>query len=581
MGAFLIYPKNFKLNPAVYAIFKKKGFDPPTYFELPEFDLLLYRKQLVDENNFFNKGKYSIYCVGTLIYKSNTYSASLYNLLSDFINKTIDPKKLLGSYFIIISDSVKCFCIIDPCGIQNVFYSNRNGIISSSFLAVVTASTNKYNLNRNAVTEILVTGNLIGPDTIFEDILRVEPALNNAPANFNWMDIPHPVGPNTQNDSDNCVTYQIEMLDNYFEDTFEFINNYRPLTGLTGGFDSRLLFLIMQRHIDQIDVFSTSRENPTKEFICASEFAKSINKKIRTIEHSPPDKYKKELFVKSLIDNLYFNDGMVRTNQLWIEEIKSRNYLIKLYGSNRICFSGVGGEQYRNAEYLIKSKYNIKKWLFYECIYRITGNPFNNKLMMNITINYISHKIKMLLNLDNSANFITLFEIKKYNNEIFNTANRTMRNSIENQLIFFLSPFTDYQVSNAAYTAYPFLGKGPEFERKMIYKLAPELAHIKTDYGYSILDKIPFGIIAIPYLKAFLGLKFFNFLYFKSKHLTNFSIYEKILEAHPELNLYCEKLNNLELGIEIKKVQKNNLLSPLLIEMGILLTELESYIDYD
>lgn len=587
MGAFYFCPKEQAISKDIKLVFTKKGFSEPTYTLQGKSHFLFYKKQLFDSINELHHSDSSLYIIGTCFYKKKGYKDGLNTILQDFINKQFDPNQLVGSYFLLFYHNNEFCFYSDKASTQNIFYHEKSGIVTSSFLACIVGVaefSGKLNLNFDALSEILITGNLIGPETLVNEIIRYEPAIQVNLPNIKRISENNFI----KNDkSEDIGTFETEVvkqqfnLENYFTTLKTNLDSLGAITGLTGGFDSRLLFLNLKKASNNYVIYSTSRAKPTVEFECASALAKATGDIIQSPAHTLPEKLDSISFLNLLTDNLYFNDGLIRSHQLWTEEIKGRRYLESLYGDKKIGFSGVGGEQYRNSEFLIKKKYLYKNWLYYELIYRHSKNVFISNKYKNQILERIYKKIANLLELEKQNNKISSFNIKRYFNEIYNPANRVVRNNIENQLIFFLSPFTEYNISNEAYRAFPFIGSNLKFEKEMIGHIAPDLAHIKLDYGFAVSENVSLQYKLIPVLKCVLGLNFFHrIIYFVSRN-KNQNNFNKIITAHPILEKYLSKLESVGLPLKINMLKKNNYHSPLLIEAGFFLDEMKNYIKYD
>lgn len=584
MGAFFLSPIKFQIPSCVREVFKKQGFHEPLEFEFANYRVLLFKKQLIDYFQAVNINESTLLAIGTCFYKNREVRDGLNLFLNDFINHSLDLSAVVGSFLILIWHENRLFFLSDKSGVQNIYFNDHFKIASSSFLSTITALSGlsgKLKLNREALTEILITGNLIGPETLVEEITRFEPLLHKDLFEIERISANKEISvsnlPTTFNEA---IDEQVQTLSNYFKQISENINSLGSISGLTGGFDSRLLFLFIREKSSHCRLYCTSRENMTDEHICARKFAEAANKILYSQEHKKLTKLEPEYVAEFISDSFFFNDGIIRTNQIWLEEIKSRKYLIKLYGKEKLGFSGVGGEQYRNSDYLIKNTYNLYSWVKYELIYRNCGNVFSKSRLRDQTISRISGKIRLLLNIGDQRKTISKKEIKRYYNECWNPANRTVRNNIENQLLFFLSPFTEHGVSQFAYRAIPFLGHYHKFEKDMIYKLSPELSGVKTNYGYSPNQSGLAKFRAIPVLKGILGLRIYNFIYFNHRK-KNQSGNEEVLKTHKSLSKYLEIIEKLGLPVSVNELCKNDLLAPLIIEAGYFLHKMGKDIMYD
>jgi len=585
MGAFYISPANYVVPPDVYRLFENKGFVEPLLAEHEKFNLLFYKKQSFTTINHIEDSGFSLYIFGTCFYKNKNYEEGLEAILSDLRHHSLDPANIIGNYFLLFFEHNNFSFYSDEASIQDIFFHPASGLISSSFLACIIGASHisgKLKLNKEALTEVLVTGNLVAPETLVEGIYRYVSTIYQDLPNLKRLAVEYKKDntyTNRKRSDFNCeIDLQIHQLEDYFSSLKTNLDTLGVATGLTGGFDSRLLLLALKKTTNNYKVYSTKRINPTNEYFYAREFTRECGDDLVSPPHKTTYNISTEELKELLRDNFLFNDGQIRTNQLWTEDIKSRNYVKNLYGNYKIGLSGVGGEQYRNGEYLIKKRYNLANWIFYELIYKNCGNPFSTRKSKRHIVEHLQNKIYRLLSLNDYSQSISFNEIKRYYNEIYNPANRTSRNNIENQLHFFLSPFTDYTLSHEAYHAIPHLGWNHKFEKEMILRLSPHLGHLKMDYGYAVEEDVPFKFYLVPLLKALVGLRLYNMgYYWRKKRKSTFL--KSLKENHDFVSEYLESLEKLQLPINLLTIENSHLLATLLLEAAWFLKELEGYVE--
>ena len=562
------------------AVFNKKGFGQPLEIRKNSFNVFIYKKQFYDSINVIQKSNSFLYVIGSCFYKFKAYREGLNKILSDYLDNGFDNGRLIGSYFLLFDHEGSFRFYSDPAGVQNIYYHQETGIISSSFLACMAGAAyyaGKLKLNTKAVIEVLITGNLIGPETLVEGILRYESSICQDLPGIRRVSLSDKYGVNLNASGTfiSQINNQLNALGEYFAALKPVVEEMGAMSGLTGGFDSRLLLLSLRKATRNYKVYSTYRSSMTKEFVCAKEMTNAIGCQLFSPVYRTFQEVTTRQFLSLLQHNCYFNDGLIRVHQLWTEEIKSKSYLAGLYGEEKIGFSGVGGEQYRNHTFLLNREYRFKQWFFYEFIFRHCRDPFLSDRDKDQWLQYIQKKIYTLLGLTHGGEYISRYDISRYYNEIYNPANRVVRNNIENQLYFFLSPFTDYHVSKVAYEAHEHLGRHHIFEKEMIRRLAPELAHINLDYGYSVGERIPLRYNAAGLLKKVFGLRLFSL--YKSLRRSGRKL-DDMCDLHSPITKYVDIVDRLELPISLNKIKNSDHLSPLIIETGFLIKEASDYV---
>lgn len=576
MGAIYISPNNQPIPESVFEVFRRKGFGEPLQHDFDQLKILAYHKQGMRIPNYLELDGYRMLVSGSVFYRGGTYRENLRLILEDIIKGELDYSELSGTFFILLNHTGVNFFIMDRSGSQNIFFDTTNGIISTSFLAVLAAGRNRQ-LNLPAITELLLTGNLMGPDTVISEVHRYERALSPDLTGLRNMD------PDVGLSDFSCLSYtselerQIGVLRNYFQRRADLFNELGIISGLTGGFDSRLLYFLLREQIDNYRIYTTYRRSQTAEQAIAKVITDQAGDDLYSPKQRSPLEINSNELLELINENIYFNDGLIRAHQYWLEEIKSKKYLLRLYGSYHVGFSGVGGEQYRNADYLSKQEYGILNWINYELVYRQSGITLANNIRGREILSYIRNKIEALLGLD--GNKISFLNIKRYYNEVWNPSTRTLRNNIENQAMLFCSPFTDGKISRMAYSAVNHVKKGFRFERDMINAICPELAFVRTDYGFAPKGRVPLKYKIQPAAKTLLGLRHYHRLNLRRKSQPE-SGYLKLVRHHPFLGQYARKVNNLNVPINLNKLLSSNTLFPLVIELGLFLEEFNEYIQF-
>lgn len=447
-----------------------------------------------------------LFVVGTLIRKGKNHRESLEKTLQELNDGKLNLDECLGNYSLIYFHQGHIRIYLDPSNIQNVFALKNQQAFSSSFLALK-ALLPKPTLNRLAATEALLTGSLIGPDTLLDEVKRVEPEEQ---VNIKALQIQHlPAQPFKgffKGSYRDAVHSQIQTLYRYMEDTRLFANEQGVDSGITSGHDSRLMLLLMRKHWNNYQLHSHHRKLNNEEQNIAREVTMAA--KLPLIQE--PVNHFLDLVKDELKQNFgkayYFCDGLIRMHGYWNEEYNTAAHRMTVLGNKQLGVSGIGGEQYRNNENLWLPRHDITKFIEYRLVKNVSGSSFQNKDAERELISYLEIKIRKRLNLNSSERKVSKLTLKRYFNEVFIPSRLGGRNNSENQISFFVSPFAEDRIAKSAYEIIPFLGPSQQFQQDMIKAIDPELAKIRSDNGFSFYAGEPLshkikGIVRdfIPY----------------------------------------------------------------------------------
>ncbi len=490
MGAFYLHHRNTIINKDdILHHYDSLGFRAPYISELGYYRLYLYEKQLLNVKNHANNDTASIFTCGSLFYKSLGYADSLKVLLNDFLEGNLKTEQLFGNYIIIFVNKIssQITLLFDPAFIKNVYIDRGRKIISSHLLSIKSSDVQNYTINEPALIENIVTGQLISPDTYFNEVERID--------KINYTEIPE-YFPKVKVVPQEIISYKKfenkkqaidhanKNLGNYFNATEKICNEYGAHIGLTGGFDSRLLLMHARKKIKRLNTNSFWREN-SSEYINAKKLAEHAKINFSSFEDDP---FQMPEMNEQLQKAYLYFDGQIRSQNYWIEEFNNPDYSGKLANKYMVGFHGCGGEEYRNSDRftgkLLLKEYILNEWLFKYC-----NKPFKNQQIEEAIYNKIEEKINRLT--DNESRYVDLVLLKRIQNEVWNISNRTTRVNVLNQQMFYFAPFTEAIISNTAYQYVPFLGRSMSFQIEMMQDIDPELSKVMTNYGFRISDGEP------------------------------------------------------------------------------------------
>jgi hypothetical protein len=578
MGGLFLYKNdcNLDIDP-VLKVFTDKGFSDPILFKTNSYTILNYPKIKNPAQNYLKNGDNFIICAGTIVYKKHGYSDSLKILYEDIINNAVAADELLGTFFIIVYLNEKLSYLSDRSGIQNIFYSIDKKIISTSFLAC-SYSFQSLTINNNALRELLTSGTLIGPDTIFNEVFRYEVNINNLEGlshiKLEKKSFPEPC----KSSFESCVNGQIDVLENYFNSIKSLADGVGVDSGLTGGHDSRLIMILGLKYFSNISFHSHWREGKSIELDAANEVSRVAGVKLTSIPVMSPRNMSTEQIENNFTESFLYFDGLSRMHSFWTEEYNTREYREKVLNGNLLGLSGIGGEQYRNEERMNRRVWNLKKIIKYKVLLYQCGDCYSNEESLNNIVNYISNKIIRILGL-NEKDSITHLDFKRYLNEVFIPGRLGVRNNAENQLSYFLSPFTDYTVANESYAIVNKLGISDSFEETMIRLLNPKLAAVDSDHGYDFHKGEPLLRKIKSYFIDLIPIELMYRYYSKQMRKKNVNKqYRMFIEKSAYLREGVSLLNSLDLKIDLDSLSKRPDLMPLILANGFLLNKFKDKI---
>jgi hypothetical protein len=578
MGSFLLQRQGssieFNLSDALKA-FKDQGLITHKTFAISGWTLYGFTKQLTPYDNFYIGDQLKVFVFGTIILPGKLPGESVKAIHSFYSRNNRLPENLTGSYFLIIDDYERVQFFADQENIYNIFYSEDFTTLSSSFLALC-EGLNFFHINRQAIIENLCTGSLIGPETIVSEIFRYEPHSINQTDDFaiqkaqsNALPIPE-----FKNRKDSLQA-QIEILDEYFLNLKPAVMKYGLDSGLTGGFDSRLLMAMIKRHYSGCShqFHSHKRKNPGPEYLIAKELCEITESPFIDQNIQYPNDLNESEMNKVLEHGLQFYDGQIRTHAFWHEAYNSLHYRKNIMGSHGLGFHGIGGEQYRNFERFHANHWKLDKWVQYGLIRKMGGSRLLPKKSELDLSEIITQKIRSRLQIGNKLSQLSL---KRYMNEIYIPANRGVRTSMENKLSFFLVPFADHKVSTTAYGAIPFLGLSLNYQADLIRMIDPLLASVNSDYGFDFLKGEPIKkyyplIIAENLLPWSLWL----IIQSKFKNPSGKIQWVKLVDQFKGLQELKNCVDSYDFGFDSQKVLQSPDLGPLIFSLGYFLQKYE------
>lgn len=138
-----------------------------------------YKKLNNDKKDYFSSELGKVSSVGSFIYRNQTGTDGLKNILIDFLShKNISKLKsaIIGNYSITIELENEFYCFCDGNDVFDLFYflGKDNWAISNNLNDVVSAIDGKVEPNKNAILEMVIQNGILDNQTIFRSVFRLK-----------------------------------------------------------------------------------------------------------------------------------------------------------------------------------------------------------------------------------------------------------------------------------------------------------------------------------------------------------------------------------------------------------------------
>ncbi|MCX6917269.1 MAG: hypothetical protein NT167_30235 [Verrucomicrobia bacterium] len=501
MGAFYLYrASSGAFTEKAQVVFSRKGFLVPEAFVLGEWRLLLFRKILLEQDNYVSgPDGSSVFCCGTVIYRGLGYRDSLARLLADFRNGTLDRGELLGNFVILFWDGQALSLLADAINAQRVFVNASADCLSSSFLAMVASSPTSLRLNHLAALEKLATGYIVSPDTLVDGILQLNhdmcpwlqeksgiKVINNRPPEF-------PGGIHKQgfNESINC---QLTVLESYIHSVDALAREFHAELGLSSGFDSRLLLGLSQFLSTRIPLHSHHTLNVHElELAIARQLAAVGGNEMTVVATARIEEQDEEHLRAVINDCLYFFDARCIHDMGSCSETYTVGYRKKILQENRLSLNGLGGEIYRNVYATPRGRFCLNHWMDYVDFFPFAREVCGSADAFHEMRRHKNEKMSRRLGRDLSGT-VDFHTARGYYGLVRMPDCASNVSNAYNQVAFLLTPFIERVTLEEALKATPYIGADGQYEAAMIRQLSPRLASVPSQYGF------PFSAIPVRHI---------------------------------------------------------------------------------
>lgn len=492
MASFFLYRCDAAVDStAVVSVFAAKGFREPQCFELGQWRLWLYRKQCVCEENFVQRADGSaVFAVGTPIYRANPYRVGLAAALEDFANGGIAFQDLRGNYCLLFWVKGRLTLLTDALDVCHVFVDRERTRFSTSLLGVLASFRKRQRLNRLAVLEKLATGYTVGPETILESVEQLTPELRRGLKADGLKTLAFPkwrlnVSPARQS-LEECVTEHLRRLRRYFIKIGPIAREHGVDLGLSSGYDSRLVALLMKPEAKDFSVHTHwVRGVHDSEKKRVEDLARALGLGLRVHAEHPLEALPTEALEDTLLDGLYYYDGRSADNSGAYSPTYTRRYKTLTLGAHRLRLNGEGGEIYRNYYQTARRRVPFVPWMRSRLYYDSTPLALAGTDLEEEMTAHIVRKLTERLEADMSGT-VDLAVTRAYYGEVRLPDCEGVLANADMQVAHFLMPFAESELQRAAYGLTPHIGVAGRFQCALIQGLDRVIAALPSHYGFPI-----------------------------------------------------------------------------------------------
>lgn len=413
----------------------------------------------------------SIYLDGLLYTYGKKAGIETVNWLYDEFCKTgkVPYELLRGAYSIILEQEEKITVFTDNSNLHCVYYSKD--YVCNRFLELVStvASCKELKLDDVALCEYYTLGNVFFDKTFFSDIhilnSRQVLVINNGLIKVEQKGIDDIEGRTS-----------LSSINEYFDKFAYSISELRVCQALTGGYDSRLIYACLSKHLDDHVAISGNDPNHT-DIKCAHEVAKINGDELEIIGIEKPS------FTEELLDDVFNSlDGIQSVD--FDADIRLLSFKKALSNRFDLHLTGDGGVLHKDWEwtqdlpFYNKKKSNAKKF-YHQRLYYIKNDSHLGKRLLEPFKEQQSRFVDELNKISKSVN------TQSYDSWYYYVSGNRRVNYNNNPVpgIISYAPLEEIDVVRYSYAL-------PRFERffynsmrKTISNENMRVARVKTNYG--------------------------------------------------------------------------------------------------
>lgn len=493
MGAIFLTARPAEVDLfAIAAGFTARGFRVGRTLRFGPCAALVFAKQKREDIQFFERADGAqIVAVGTLGYRGRSARASLAVLLDDAARGELDWDELIGAFCVVVWDGRVLRVFNDRLQVQPIFVDAECLAASTSFLALLTAQRTRRRINRPALLEKLVTGFVIGPDTLAEGLCKATRGIQDAWTGRAWQFLvppPKDLGSSTpppRNRAD-AIAEQNSALATYLRRVVPFAGEAEVVLATSAGYDSRLLLAAAEGLFPSLRLQTHATAGVHDVDRCIVEtWAQERGYELVAVPTKPMIELDAAGIDAVAEDCVQFFDGRSSHNMGAMSPVYTRGYSIASLGGAGLRLNGLGGELYRNYYFSSRRSVDLFEWMVHHVYYPASVALMGHRSRLREVHESVVAKMARQLDIELGTR-VDQSVLRRIYSEIRMPECDGVNSNAHNQVALYLMPFVEWSVIRTGYRALRHLGLSGRFQADLIESFSPRLAGGASHYGFPL-----------------------------------------------------------------------------------------------
>ena len=488
MGAFHLVLRDQAVGvERSLAVFSRRGMPLARKVQIGGMDLYLFSKKWVEGEialEISNPVWEGAASVGTMVYKSRLGRDATLSLACDVIDESVDHARLIGDFFFFMWSDRALRVLQSNNHLFHIFANREKSALGSSFLAVAAGEESSPRIDKRAALQNLLTGCQFGRSTLLQGIESVADVSSVAlDFGFEVIELPGAPAPIFRNFGESVEGIEGE-LDRYFGELSGIGAAKRVSIGLSGGYDSRLLLGSLVKHGFEVQPHTHYRPVEDEDERIARKLAGWAGTPLLTVPVPLVGELSPARMSANLEESYWVCDGSARVNLGWLSEFRREWYRREIAGGAKLGLNGICGELFRNFGNFVLPTKSVANWVRESVLESFSWWHLRPKSRRDV-LESIVCDIGSALGWDDGKRRVNRRDHREFYYRGWVSGGPSLRNNIEHPCWFFLSPFCEHRVVDAALAATDFLGPDAQLEEALIMRCNAALARVESNYGRS------------------------------------------------------------------------------------------------